>query len=252
MTPEQRAGQLLMIGTEVDDPGVRFDEALYYKPTTTVKFVNTAVRYYDLNKLNDPKLRTSITTYIVEATAQTKLETAEEGAVTIGKHADQTLKIQNLIVKSSTELRCKGTEDTDIMKVEVGDVRVEGNNTKLRITNVLDNTKTVFDAASVTVAPDATVEIGQNVKNKIGTLTVDAKTPASTNAGAISFEFNSHTWITTELAMNGTADIKQATGTGGKNVPGKVWLVGNAPNNSRGTWVHGGVNSASAFQEDSE
>lgn len=216
--------------SEVDDPDNRFEYALYNRPTTTVRFVNTGAKKYDLDKLNDSRLKSSITTYEVDATGKTTFETSTKG--------DVTVKMENLIVKSELEVTGMFADASKdyYLALNVETLKVEGG--ELTFTAVNDNTKTVLNVTDMTVTADASASIGNFVKSEIATLTVDAKGSGLT-AGAISFGFSSQTWISNKITINGTAEINQATGSSSTDVPGDVWLLEGATSEGDANWTHG-------------
>lgn len=215
--------------SEVDNEGNRFSYALYNRPTTTVRFVNTVATSYDLNKLKDSRLKSSITTYEVDATAKTTF--------TAGATKDIIVDMQNLIVKSPlTVVGRFNTTKNYYMTLNVTEaLKVEGGT--LTFSDVANNEKTVLAAKNMTVYANATAEIGNFVKSEIETLTVNAKGSASA-AGKITFGYSSQTWISNKISIKGTAEIIQATGTGA-NVPGDVWLLEGATSEGDGNWTHG-------------
>lgn len=242
----QVTGNIMTLGvapgkyiSEVDDPADRFEAALYRRPTTTVRFVDTQANEYNLNKLNDSRLKSSIETYEVNATAKVTLNSTAEVEAT-------TVTMKNLVVKSELEVvnikenvtvgtgsaQRKFDAYLNLNVTEALDVQA-----KLTFADVKDNTKTVLTAKNMTVYADASVAISKYMRSEIENLTVNAKGSGSA-AGAITFNFSSQMFISSKIAIAGTADILQATGSG-TNVAGDVWLLTGATSTGEGNWKHG-------------
>lgn len=215
--------------SEVDNPGNRFEAALYYRPTTTVRFVNTdsSDKPYDLNKLNDSKLKASITTYEVNAA---KAITFNSGANT-----DIAVKMKNLIVKSALGVTAAKDGKTNYMTLAVENLNVEA---AVTFSDVADNTKAILKGTNVTVKAGGSVAMGKFNRSEIATLLVNAN-EGQKNAGAITFNFSSQTLISKNITVNGTADILQATGSTSTDVAGDVWLLEGATSVGDGNWLHG-------------
>lgn len=227
--------------SEVDDKGNRFDAALYNRPTTTVRFVGTANMAYDLNKLNDSRLKASIKTYEVAATSgTTTFESSAEAAQT-------DIAMENLVVKSALTVSGKKTITPGgavpaydaYITLNVTNLNVESNT--LTFSDVADNTKTVLNATNMVVKAGGIAAIGKFVCSEIANLTVNAAvtSPTSLAAGSITFDFSSQTWISNKIAIAGVADILQATASTGKDVAGDVWLLAGATSAGEGNWKHG-------------
>lgn len=223
--------------SEVDNPGNRFDAALYYRPTTTVRFVGSVANEYDLDKLNDSKLKNSIDTYEVNATGKTTFASTAEAVST-------TVTMKNLVVKSELAVEGKHTiaavagvspEYDAYMTLSVENLDVQA---AMTFADVEDNTKTVLDAVDMVVKADASVAIGKFIRSEIENLTVNAKGSGSA-AGKITFDFSSQTWISKNITIAGTADILQATAATGSDVAGDVWLLSGATSVGDGNWLHG-------------
>lgn len=152
--------------SEVDNPGNRFEAALYYRPTTTVRFVNSGSddKTYDLSKLNDSKLKASITTYEVNAKNKTIFKSE--------KTADITVKMKNLIVKSALDVTAAATNSkVNYMTLEIEDLNVEA---AVTFSDVVDNTKAILKGTNVTVEAGGSVAMGKFNRSEIATLLVNA------------------------------------------------------------------------------
>lgn len=227
--------------SEVDDPTNRFNAALYYRPTTTVRFVGAA-KTYDLEKLNDSRLKASIKTY--EVAANSGVTTT---FVSSADAVQTDITMENLIVKSALEVTAKTTITPGgsvpnydaYITLNVTNLDVENGGT-LTFSEVADNTKTVLNATNMVVKAGGAAAIGKFVCSEIANLTINAATttPAA-GAGSITFNFSSQTWISNKVKNEGEANILQATETGGADVAGDVWLLEDATSTGGGTWLNG-------------
>ena len=200
------------------------------RPTTTVRFVNSGSddKTYDLSKLNDSKLKASITTYEVNAKNKTIFKSE--------KTADITVKMKNLIVKSALDVTAAATNSkVNYMTLEIEDLNVEA---AVTFSDVVDNTKAILKGTNVTVEAGGSVAMGKFNRSEIATLLVNAN-EGQKNAGAITFNFSSQTLISKNITVNGTADILQATGSTSTDVAGDVWLLEGATSVGDGNWLHG-------------
>lgn len=226
--------------SEVDEPTNRFEAALYNRPTTTVKFVQSAVATYDLNKLNNSKLRASITTYEVDGAAKATFESSVKAAIT-------TITMKNLVVKSALDItpfkviaQAGTTPGYDaymtLNVTEKLDVKSAG---VLTVIDSKNNSKTILNINDMIVEAGAQAAIGKFVCSEMASLTVADKNKTVTSKGSITFDFSSQTWVSGLINIAGTADILQATASGGANVAGDVWYTGSTIPKGDANWVHG-------------
>lgn len=228
--------------SEVDNPDARFNSALYNRPTTTVRFVNTVAQTYNMSKLNSSSLRSSIDTYEVAASAATTF-------VMSGTTSSRTATMANLIVKSALNVKpdysytvynSDGTSysATGYFTLAVtNDLNVE-NGGSLTVLTSPNNTKTILNVNNLTVKAGGNAAIGKKVKSELVNLTTNAAISGGPSKGTITFDFNSQTFVSGLINIKGSADILQATGSG-NDVAGDVWYTGSTIPQGDANWIHG-------------